>query len=287
MMDIFSAHFGSLQSAILSHQYHEDVGKACRCGAETAPFRCEECFNPQMLCCSCIVSAHAQSPFHHISEWQDTHFNRTSLFKLGASICLGHLGDDCRHRLPGLGRTMVIVHTNGIHRVRVQYCRCELVSEASDAMQLVQAKLFPATMERPETAFTFAVLDDFHLQSLTSKKPVQDYVDALRKHTEPAFPQAVPVRVYSLFGAWALIGSSQNRYKEFTYVQRVWRYLANQRRAGQAHGIDAILTQRRPGSLTVRCPSCPEIGFNIDKKTIDEAKESEMYVTYVYRYDSS
>ncbi|KAF8223079.1 hypothetical protein L208DRAFT_1318878, partial [Tricholoma matsutake] len=26
----------------------------------------------------------------------------------------------------------------------------------------------------------------------------------------------------------------------------------------------------RPGSLTIRCPSCPEVHFNLDKKTIDE-----------------
>ena len=193
MMDTFSAHLETLQSIILSQQYHEDVGKACRCGATTAPYRCEECFDPPMLCQTCIVSAHVHAPFHHIGEWAGTHFNRTSLFALGATLCLGHHGNQCRHRTPEPGRTTVIVHTNGIHQVRIEYCRCELVSEASDALQLAEAQLFPATMQRPETAFTFAVLDDFHLHSLTSKKPAMDYVNALRKHTNPVFPQKVPV----------------------------------------------------------------------------------------------
>jgi hypothetical protein len=194
-MDIFAAHLDTLQSIILSHQYHQDVNKKCPCGAETASYRCEECFDPPMLCKSCIISAHIKTPLHHIGEWSGTHFNRTSLFALGASLCLGHSGDKCRHRLPGPGRSTVVVHTNGIHQVRIEYCRCELPSEYSDALQLAQSRLFPATMERPETAFTFDVLNDFHLHSLTSKKAVMDYVDALRKHTNSAFPHNVPVRM--------------------------------------------------------------------------------------------
>jgi hypothetical protein len=48
-------------------------------------------------------------------------------------------------------------------------------------------------MERPETAFTFAVLNDFHIHSLTSKKSALDYVDALQKLTSAAFPRQTPV----------------------------------------------------------------------------------------------
>jgi hypothetical protein len=47
------------------------------------------------------------------------------------------------------------------------------------------------------------------------------------------------------------------------------------RRAGQFHGIDKILTHRQAQSLAVRCPACPEVGFNVGKEVIDEAKEEE------------
>ncbi|KAF8221898.1 hypothetical protein L208DRAFT_1325446, partial [Tricholoma matsutake] len=47
-------------------------------------------------------------------------------------------------------------------------------------------------------------------------------------------------------------------YKEFCYVECIWHHLATQRRSGQAHAIDTILTHWRPGSLMIRCPSCPE-----------------------------
>ena len=151
--------------------------------------------DPPMLRKSCIISAHVKAPLHHIGKWSGTHFNCTSLFALGASLCLGHSGDKCRHRLPGPGRGTVVVHTNGIHQVCIEYCRCELPSKYSDTLQLAQSRLFPATMERPETAFTFDILNDFHLHSLTSKKAVMDYVDALWKHTNSAFPHKVPVRM--------------------------------------------------------------------------------------------
>ncbi|KAJ7629937.1 hypothetical protein B0H17DRAFT_962520, partial [Mycena rosella] len=61
----------------------------------------------------------------------------------------------------------------------------------------------------------------------------------------------------------------QDRYRELLRVYRVWRYLALRRRMGQAQNIDAIITNPRPGSLAVRCPACPEVGFNIDKATLD------------------
>lgn len=195
MMDIFTAHLNTLQSIILSHQYHQDVNKKCPCGAETTSYRCEECFDAPMLCKSCIISAHIKTPLHHIGEWSGTHFNHISLFTLSALLCLGHSGDKCRHYLPGPGCSTIVVHTNGIHQVHIKYCCCELPFKYSDALQLAQSWLFPATMECPETAFTFDVLNDFYLHSLTSKKAVMDYVDALWKHTNSAFPHNVPMHM--------------------------------------------------------------------------------------------
>lgn len=32
---------------------------------------------------------------------------------------------------------------------------------------------------------------------------------------------------------------------------------------------------RRPNSMTVRCPACPEIDFNVTRDTVDNADESE------------
>jgi len=185
MMELFAPHFDKLQAAILSTHYHNDVRGVCSCGSGPVPYKCEECFHPYMLCCVCIISVYIQHPFHHIGEWCDTHFKCTSLSSIGAVLHLGHRGEKCRNRLPGPGHNTVIVHTNGIHHLCIEYCRCNDVSEA---MQLCRSGLFSATMERPETAFIFAVLNDFHMHSLTSKKSALDYIDALQKHMSAAFP---------------------------------------------------------------------------------------------------
>jgi hypothetical protein len=86
---------------------------------------------------------------------------------------------------------MVITHSNGLHNTAVQFFCC--YSTPPDAIQLLDAHLFPATMEHPQTAFSFGVLDHFHQLTLSSKQSLFDYDDCLVKLTDPAFPQDIPV----------------------------------------------------------------------------------------------
>ncbi len=57
-----------------------------------------------------------------------------------------------------------------------------------------RARLFPSTLGKPRTAFTFNLFKDIHVHGLSSKKSVYDYHDALRRLTDPVFPEQVPVR---------------------------------------------------------------------------------------------
>jgi hypothetical protein len=66
-------------------------------------------------------------------------------------------------------------------------------------MQLIGARLFPSTLDSPATVFTFRVLKEFHSLSLSSKASAYDYYDVLKKHTNAAFPQDVPVSYYTLY----------------------------------------------------------------------------------------
>jgi len=67
----------------------------------------------------------------------------------------------------------------------------------------------------------------------------------------------------------------QNRYHEFGRVYRVWNHMAQLRRSGQCHSFDDALPHRRKSSVTVRCPACPEVHFNVDQKTVELAFEDE------------
>jgi hypothetical protein len=85
----------------------------------------------------------------------------------------------------------VIVDTNGIHPAKIFFCRCNNIPK--DHLQLLRARLFPATFDSAQTAFTFDVLHNFHVHNLTSKKTALDYCRALQKLTNAAFPHSMPV----------------------------------------------------------------------------------------------
>lgn len=192
MMQIYSRHLDEFQSAILSLEYHKSVGLTCICGQGKALYRCEDCFQEDMHCADCLVKLHVHAPFHHFLEWKGAHFSRTSYGQLNGVLALGHCGEKCPNRsCSSQGRSTVIVHANGIHTMRVEYCRC--LDAPMEHIQLTRARLFPASIAQPATVFTFKALDEFHQHSLTSKKAAYDYYDALRKLTSSTFPQDVPV----------------------------------------------------------------------------------------------
>ena len=58
-------------------------------------------------------------------------------------------------------------------------------------------------------------------------------------------------------------------------IYRIWTHLAAVRRRGQTHGIDDVIQTRRKASLAIRCPACPEIGFNVAGELVNSADEKE------------
>jgi hypothetical protein len=54
-------------------------------------------------------------------------------------------------------------------------------------------RLFPATFEQPQTAFTFTAMKQFHVHALASKKSAYDYVKALCQLSNNAAPTTVAV----------------------------------------------------------------------------------------------
>ena len=91
----------------------------------------------------------------------------------------------------GLSRTMVIVDISGVHHVSVAFCTCS--GAQSLDMQLLNMGLYPATSKNPQTAFTFAVLDDVLLTAKECRTSIMNYYNKLRRLTDDAFPHDVPV----------------------------------------------------------------------------------------------
>ncbi|KAJ7840970.1 hypothetical protein B0H14DRAFT_2587184 [Mycena olivaceomarginata] len=117
--------------------------------------------------------------------------------------------------------------------------------------------------EQPQMAFTFTAKKQFHVHSLASKKSAYDYVRALCQLSNNAVPDTIA-----------------DRYREFLFTCRIWRYLTLERRTGQAqaHGIDQFVPHR----------SCPEVGFNVTLEEMENTKEEDRHkMTGFYSGDAN
>ena len=259
----------------------------CRvCDIGDAPFRCLDCFSSGPTCQGCIVHQHIHPILHrlqviphthskrivlniHVSQkWNGAFFDDTSLFELGASHQLGHAVDDpCP--LPSDPVTLTLFDVSGVHKVRIRYCFCNDIGGNSDNRhrQLLRARWFPATWNRPSTVFTFRLLDFLHKLQTQSKVNLYDFYASLVSVTDSA-GQKPPVVCLPLFPIRFLMHPTQYRYNELSLALRIWVHLRQLRRGGCDHitgGFEAL----GPGSLAVECPACPHPGKNLVSPQVD------------------
>jgi CxC2 like cysteine cluster associated with KDZ transposases len=113
---------------------------------------------------------------------------------LGFVFTLGHSssGRSCPDDGNLFGdRRMVLIHVNGVFEHCVRFCHCQ--GADSDHMQLFSHRLFSSTFERPETAFTLDVLEYYGIDAMECKTSAQSFFQKLRRVTNDAFPDNVPV----------------------------------------------------------------------------------------------
>jgi len=107
-------------------------------------------------------------------KWNGKFFSDSSLLELGALHQLGHnISDPCP--LPSGPVNLTVLDLSGVHVIRVTYCFCEAagmnarLNPGARRCQLLRSCLFPATLIRPGTAFTFRLLDFLHKLQTQSK----------------------------------------------------------------------------------------------------------------------
>jgi hypothetical protein len=100
-----------------------------------------------------------------------------------------------RHNKEG-NPIITVIDRSGVHEIGVTWCRCSEAPEHD--MQLMMAGLFPATFQNPKTAFTFQVLEEFHLDNLECKTTPSQFFSHLRRVTNDEFPNTVPVGGFSI-----------------------------------------------------------------------------------------
>ncbi|KIJ58482.1 hypothetical protein HYDPIDRAFT_62169, partial [Hydnomerulius pinastri MD-312] len=194
---------------------------------------------------------HIHHPFHHLQRWTGQFYDSASLQDLGFIWYLGHGGKPCPNNLGDHGsdwscNRFTVVHSTGVFIHHLKWCRCNDGKLEERHLQLLRAQLFPSTVTRPQSAFSFEVLDHFLIDALECKTSAMSFYQKLRRLTNNACPDSLP-----------------DRYRELMRTSRVWRDLKNRKRAGFGHDQERT---PGPGDLATFCPTCPQPGINLPER---------------------
>lgn len=122
--------------------------------------------------------------------WNGLFFQRTTLCELGLRVQLGHAyGRSCPMKLAA-NVAFRVIHSNGIHPVAVDQCRCHGVDFHK---QLLEIGWWPATSRDPKTVATFECLRHFHLLNLQGKVTGYSFYRALEFQTDNTEMKSPPV----------------------------------------------------------------------------------------------
>ncbi|GBE78836.1 hypothetical protein SCP_0200330 [Sparassis crispa] len=238
--------------------YTDELRPACQ--TNQATIRCEDCQDLRLYCTTCTVNRHAQSPFHRLKAWTDTHFRRETLKNLGLRLQLGHApGDQCPNPIRAFSDDFVVVDISGIHEIGLDFCGCEITQ--FHPTQLLRNRMLPATSVDPKTAATFHLLETFHLISAQFKISGYEFYTALARRTDNTG-----------------VNPPKDRYPAFMRMMCEWRHLKMLKCSGRGHdpgGVAATL----PGSYAVLCPACPHPGKNLPVDWADVPKDKRLFLS--------
>lgn len=177
-----------------------------RCHSEQTLFRCKECFSGSVLCLDCCFLQHRETPLHSIEKWTGHFFQATSLNEEGFVLHIGHGGAPCPKartksgsQSPGVNttptgqavdggifpkpqqadgkKTLVVVGISGVHQLHIDWCQCQGAPGLD--IQLLRSRLFPASVSNLSTAFTFGLLNYFHIDSVECKTSASSFFSKL------------------------------------------------------------------------------------------------------------
>ncbi|KAK7676010.1 hypothetical protein QCA50_021045 [Cerrena zonata] len=228
----------------------------CKCGRGRPAIRCKDCNGLHLECVECARDYHGpRNPLHRIEKWNGTFFESTTLYDIGVTVPLGHpFGTKCA---APLSRTITVLHTNGIHKIRVDFCGCLLGFELRT--QLLRFGWWPATPLDPRSAATFAVLRQFQYLNLQGNVTAYDFYRALEFQTDGRLSDNLPDRLQS----W------------MTMI-REWRNVKALKRAGRIHHSDGVESTSH-GELAVRCRACPDPNRNLPPNWNNNEKWAYLY----------
>ncbi|PPQ76891.1 hypothetical protein CVT26_000661 [Gymnopilus dilepis] len=222
-----------------------------------AEYRCEDCFIPDLTCASCCVKRHKLNPFHRIEKWTGSTFTKTSLKTLGLKVQLNHMGMFCSNPIP-CHSSMLVLHTNGIHEVAIQYCGCNRAIAIH--LQLLRRRLYPSSQINPKNCVSFDLLRLLHHLALATKASTYDFYRGLEKSTDGVG-----------------VNTPKSRYRALLRSALQWRHLKLLKRGGRGNDPSGVQGTQN-GELAIRCPSCPWPGVNL----VDDWDKAPQSMKFLY-----
>ena len=195
-------------------------------------------------------------------------FNRTSLASLGMVIRLGHRGQRCPDRYyqaePNKDiQTVRVLHENGVHLVRIQYCRCGSLSTFSSStgdnsphQQLWRAGLYPATYKQPRTVASLSVLEMFRILTCEGKINSSAFFTFLRRVGAVVFEEESPVSCQTSPKSYLRAYRLQELTRSWFSLFQDWLYIYTLKQYGELPR--APNGNHEQGALARFCPACPQ-----------------------------
>ncbi|KAF8170553.1 hypothetical protein BJ912DRAFT_933216 [Pholiota molesta] len=264
-IDLFLEELIALESR---GRWPSDICARCQ-NPGTGEYQCVECGTREMLCRQCIMETHEGLYLHRILKWNESYFEKTSLKSLGLRKQLGHpRGEPCRNPISCSGDDFVVLHSNGIHEIGLDFCGCGSDTQLH-TVQLLRARLFPATVTNPKTAATMEVLDLFEILSYESKMSAFQFYYSLSRLTDNTGMR-----------------TPKDRYPSFLRMIHEWRHLSMLKRAGRGHDPKGVATTKE-GECAVLCPACPQPGKNMPENWTERPKEFQFLDTLFISIDAN
>ncbi|KAJ7434713.1 hypothetical protein FB451DRAFT_1063154 [Mycena latifolia] len=235
------------------------------CGAADPTFRCEHqlCHGVQMCCQACIVEQHKLLPTHW---WDGEFFTRRSLADLGLVVQLGHPpGYNCP-TASNAHKNFCVIDVTGVHTVKLCFCECD--ARIKHRQQLMRVQWWPASVKKPQTCVTFAVVRLFQIVNCLGKVSAHDFMRSLELLTNNDGLNPPP-----------------NHRRAFRNIVRQYRMTLMMKRAGRGHSPSGVHGTAQ-GELALPCRACPQPGRNMqegwDKIDWDAMPEDLRYKNFLF-----
>ena len=155
-------------------------------------WRCLDCLSRLMHCTLCFHHCHKHLPFHWVKNWTGSCFKVAWLCQAGLELYLGHRGDQFPSNAESnlyytenedTTEGVELKVDNGDNELDANVIFTETELRTADNLTPDLEWLDNASNDgfllvsvmKPKTAFTFRVLDDFHLTNLECNTPSTSY----------------------------------------------------------------------------------------------------------------